>query len=131
MTRRKSRNVMTRENRTPPESTIDLVTRGSGPADTASPLHEAARFVRTEESLWRQVADVTLVRTVNQPDVVELRGTGALLWVALVEPVTVAELAADLAEAIGAPLDIVSRDVQVALADLVHRGVVTQLGEIR
>ncbi len=48
----------------------------------------ASRFVRAPEVLWRQLDSVVLVRTVADPEVVELFGTGVLLWVALVEPVT-------------------------------------------
>ena len=45
--------------------------------------------------LWRQLDGVVLVRTVADPEVVELFGTGVLLWVALVEPVTAGELAVE------------------------------------
>jgi hypothetical protein len=77
--------------------------------------------------LWRQVAGVILVRTVADPDIVELFGTGVLLWMALVEPVTASELATELAAVVGAPVDVVILDVRTSLADLVHRGLVTQL----
>ena len=73
---------------------------------------------------------MTLVRTVDNPDVVELWGTGALLWTALFAPVTIDELASDLAALVDAPKDVVWRDVQSALAELVHRGVVAQLEPI-
>ena len=77
--------------------------------------------------LWRQLTGVTLVRTVADPEIVELCGTGVLLWMALVEPVTAGELATELAAVVGTPVDVVTPDVRTALADLVHRGVVTQL----
>lgn len=88
--------------------------------------HES-RFIRAPEVLWRQLDDVVLVRTVANPEVVELIGTGVLLWVALVEPITADELATELAAVVGAPVEVVARDVLTALADLVQRGVVTQL----
>ena len=88
--------------------------------------HES-RFVRAREVLWRQLDGVVRVRTVADPEVVELSGTGVLLWVALVEPVTAVELATDLGAVVDAPVDVVARDVRIALADLVQRGVVTQL----
>jgi hypothetical protein len=70
---------------------------------------------------------VTLIRTVDDSQIVELWDTGVLLWAALGEPITADELATDLAALVGAPLDVVARDVRTALADLVRRGVVTQL----
>jgi hypothetical protein len=99
----------------------------SAPAETASDFDHDSRFVRAPEVLWRQLADVILVRTVADSEIVELCGTGVLLWVALVEPVTAGELATDVAAVVGAPVDVVARDVRTALADLVHRGLVTQL----
>ena len=44
------------------------------------------RFVRAPEVLWRQVADLILLRTVADPEIAQLSGTGVLLWLALVEP---------------------------------------------
>ena len=72
---------------------------------------------------------MTLVRTVDDPEVVELWGSGVLLWAALVEPVTADELASDLAAVAGAPVDLVVRDVHDALTDLLHRGVVKKFEE--
>lgn len=80
--------------------------------------------------LWRQVAGVILIRTVAEPEIVELSGTGVLLWLALVEPITAGELATELAAVMGAPGDVVVGDVRTALADLVHRGFVTQRGVV-
>lgn len=99
----------------------------SGPSDTASEFNDDGRFIRAQDSLWRQFADVTLVRTVGNPEVVELWGTGALLWTVLIEPVSVNELASDLASVVDAPLDVVTRDVHNALTELVRRGLVMQL----
>lgn len=102
---------------------------GSGPVDRASDFGPEVRFVRAPESLWRELAGVTLVRTVDDPEVVELWGSGVLLWAALVEPVTADELASDLAAVAGAPVDLVVRDVHDALTDLLHRGVVKKFEE--
>ena len=99
---------------------------GSAPAETTSDFDHGNHFVRAPEVLWRQVADRILVRTVADPEIVELFGTGVFLWVALVEPVTAGELARELAAVVGAPADVVIRDLRIALADLVHRGVATQ-----
>lgn len=90
-------------------------------------MEREGRFVRSSQVLWRQVADVVLLRTVTDAQIVELSGTGVLLWLALVEPITARELGTQLAAVIGAPVDVVARDVQTALADLVNRGLVTEL----
>jgi hypothetical protein len=101
---------------------------GSVPAEATTVFNPESRFVRAGGVLWRQVADVILVRTVADPEIVELKGAAALLWIALVEPVTADELASDLAAVAGAAVDVVARDVRIAVADLVHRGLVTVLG---
>jgi len=103
------------------------MTNASVPVGTTPDFDPDARFVRAPEVLWRQLADATLARTVANPEIVELRGTGVLLWMALVEPVTARALARELAAAVGAPADVVAHDVRAALADLVHRGLVTRL----
>lgn len=90
-------------------------------------LEHESLFVRAEEVLWRQLHDVVLVRTVADPEVTALSGTGILLWLAVSQPVTAHELATELAAAVGAPLHVVERDVRTSLADLARRGVVMQL----
>ena len=100
---------------------------GSEPAEATSDFDHKIRFARAPEVLWRQLAGVILIRTVADPGIVELSGTGVLLWLALVEPVTAGELATELADVVGAPADAVVRDVGTALADLVQRGLVIQL----
>ena len=94
---------------------------------TTSEFRPEGRFVRAPDTLWRELSGVTLVRMVDDPEVVELWGTGVLIWAALAEPVLADELASELAVLTGAPLDVVARDIREALADLVRRGVVTQL----
>ena len=101
------------------------------PAEKAAGFDPESRFVRNPGVLWRQVAGVILLRTVDGPQTVELFGTGVLLWLALAEPITAGELAAELAAVIGVPVEIVTPDVQAALADLAARGLVTQLGAFR
>jgi len=103
---------------------------GSPPTETAVDSDHESSFVRAPEVLWRQVAGVILIRTVAEPEIVELSGTGVLLWLALVEPITAGELATELAAVMGAPGDVVVGDVRTALADLVHRGFVTQRGVV-
>jgi hypothetical protein len=102
---------------------------GSPPNDVGSGLDPEALFVRSPEALWRQAGRVVLVRTVSEPHVVELFDTGVLLWLALVEPITARALAAELAAVVDVPVEIVAPDVQSAIADLLRRGVVTQVQE--
>lgn len=90
---------------------------------------DRCRFARAPDALWREMAGVTLIRTVDLPEVVELRGTGLLLWAALVEPATADELGADLAAVLDAPVDVVARDVRAALDELVRRRVVIGVDE--
>ena len=90
---------------------------------------DRSRFARAPDALWREMAGVTLIRTVDLPEVVELRGTGLLLWAALVEPATADELGADLAAVLDAPVDVVARDVRAALDELVRRRVVIGVDE--
>src|SRR5262245_22821723 len=94
------------------------------PGVTGPAFEDRPRFVRAPDALWRELAGVTLVRTVDLPDVVELWGTGVLLWAALVEPASADELGAELAAVTGAPVDVVTGDVREALADLWRRRVV-------
>jgi len=111
----------------PPDS-LGGMASGPAPTGTGFDFDPECRFVRARESLSRQLAGVVLVRTVADPEVVELWGTGVLLWAALVEPATAEELVADLTAVVGAPPDVVARDVRNALGDLVRRGVVTCSG---
>ena len=105
------------------------MTDGSGAAGIASHRSPETRFVRARDVLWRQLGGVVLLRTVADPEIVELSGAAVLLWMALTEPATAAELATELAAVAGAPEDVVAPDVRGALADLVHRGIATQLPE--
>lgn len=99
----------------------------SGPTVSGAGFDNGDRFVRDPGVLWRDAAGVTLVRRVDDPEVVELFDTGVLLWLALLEPVTARELTNELAEVLGAPAAVVARDVDTALADLVRRRLVTRL----
>jgi hypothetical protein len=103
------------------------MTTGSAPAETASDSDCEGLFVRAPEVLWRQLVGVILIRTVADPEIIELFGTAVLLWLALAEPISAGELATELAAVVGAPVDLVARDVRTALTDLMQRGVVTRL----
>src|SRR5690348_5572211 len=98
-------------------------------AATATDFDPGRRFVRATDVLWRRSAGVVMVRTVARSEVLELSGTGVLLWLALGEPITAGELAEELAVLVGAPVSVVADDVLHALADLVQRGLVTEVDE--
>jgi len=51
-----------------------------------------------------------------------LNRTGGLIWVAMEEPATVAELAAGLAETEGIPRDLARRDVIAFVSNLIDHG---------
>jgi hypothetical protein len=115
----------------PPDSLEDMLTNGATEDGSDSGLDSERRFVRAPDALWRQVGDVVLVRTVSHPEIVELFGTGVLLWLGLLQPTTAAALATELAAVVEVPVEVVTPDVVAALADLVRRGVVTSVGEAR
>lgn len=102
---------------------------GSPSNEIAADLDPRALLVRSPEALWRQAGRVVLVRTVSDPEVVELFDTAVLLWLALVEPITVSELAVELAAVVGVPVEDVAPDVRAAAADLLRRGLVAQVRE--
>jgi hypothetical protein len=102
---------------------------GSPPNGVGVDLDPEALLVRSPEALWRQAGRVILVRTVSDPEIVELFDTGVLLWLALAEPINVSELALELAAVVGVPVEVVAPDVRAAAADLLRRGVVRQVQE--
>ena len=82
------------------------------------------RRVRRADVLWRRAGDRVLIRRPGNDDVLVLAATGAALWEALAFERTAGAVAATLAEAHGAAVDVVAADVQQALADLVEQQVV-------
>lgn len=82
------------------------------------------RRVRRADVLWRRAGDRVLIRRLGNDELLVLAGTGAALWAALDSERTVGAVAATLAEAHAADLDVVAADVQTALADLVDQRVV-------
>jgi hypothetical protein len=87
------------------------------------------------ESLYRQRDDVlaeevlgeTILLDAVEGRYVRLNRTGALLWHALAEPRTEADLAALLHSTHGIALERGQADAQALLAALLARGLVTQL----
>ena len=82
------------------------------------------RRVRRADVLWRRAGDRVLIRRPGNDDLLVLADSGAALWDALAFERTVGAVAATLADAHGADIDIVEADVQNALADLVDQQVV-------
>jgi len=108
-----------------------------GMADDSSPTGVTAdfghedRFVRAPSVLWRQLGRTVLLRTVTEPELVELSGSSVLLWLALARPASAGELASDLSAVVGAPVQVVARDLRPALTDLMQRGFVARLDTAR
>ena len=82
------------------------------------------RRVRRADVLWRRAGDRVLIRRPGNDDLLVLADSGAALWDALALERTVGAVAATLADAHDADIDIVEADVQNALADLVDQQVV-------
>jgi hypothetical protein len=78
----------------------------------------AASIARGEGLVWRLANDRVVVRRVGASDAVELFGAAALVWAALDEPRSVADLAGDL--------DLDAAGVEDAIGVLVERGVVAE-----
>jgi hypothetical protein len=81
-------------------------------------------MVRRADVLWRRVADGVMIRRRGDDETVVLTGSGVALWSALVAPVSVSDLARQLAAAHGTTPDVVAADIAPVLDDLVERGVV-------
>jgi hypothetical protein len=99
----------------------------SSPSEVAAEFDQEHRFVRTPTVLWRQLARTVLLRTVTEPEIIELSGASVLLWLALAQPASAGELAADLSAVVGAPVEVVARDLGPVLTDLMQRGLVARL----
>jgi hypothetical protein len=87
----------------------------------------ATRYRRHPDSLWRYSLRGVVVCPPGN-DVSHVIGTpGDVVWSLLDRPTSVAELAADLADAFNAPLDEVGDDVQALLDQLTAMGAVQML----
>jgi hypothetical protein len=75
---------------------------------------------RNERTLWRAGPDGSLVvlsPADRHPYVVE--GSGAALWDALVEPGSIDEIATRLSASFGVARDVIARDIEPVLSELV------------
>ena len=79
---------------------------------------------RRDDVLWRRSLDAVILMPVGADDALTLPGTGAAVWDLLVEPATLGELVAVLAEAYGADPSVVEHDVRGLLTDLESLGAV-------
>jgi hypothetical protein len=84
----------------------------SGPPET--------RWTRHPESLWRATGDtvVVLPGAGDDPTPLSISGSAARLWELLAQPVSLGELAAQLADAYGADAEVIAADLAPVLEDL-------------
>lgn len=82
----------------------------------------APRYVRSESALWHRTSGRTLVSPGPGRDIIELTGVTALVWDVLGEPVSVPDLAADLAAVFDRDAGAVAPEVEGLLAELVAVG---------
>ena len=80
--------------------------------------------VRRADVLWRRAGDRVLIRRIGNDNLLVLAGTGAELWATIDGERTVGAIVASLAEAHDVGVDVVSADVQAAIAELVAEQVV-------
>jgi hypothetical protein len=81
-------------------------------------MHDERRWVRAPTTLWRTAQDtlVLLPREAGTPLVVS--GSAAVLWELLGAPITLAELASELAKSYGAEASVIATDVAPVLEHL-------------
>ncbi len=82
------------------------------------------QVVRRADVLWRRSGPTILIRRPGEDQLAVLADTGLALWEAIVEPITVGDLCDHLSSSYGVDMQVVIDDVEVALMDLVDRGVV-------
>lgn len=99
----------------------------SGPAST-DPRHRIEhRWVRREDVLWRSAGASVLLMRVDEPGIVTLEHSGWAVWLALEQPVTVREVATQLAEVYGESVERIMNDLQDVLSDLEQRHLVRRV----
>lgn len=80
--------------------------------------------VRRADVLWRRAGDRILIRRLGDDDLLVLAETGAELWEAMHTERTVEAIVVSLADAHTVAIDVVSSDVQTAVAELIAERVV-------
>jgi hypothetical protein len=85
----------------------------------------AARFqLRLDEVVWREVNGEVIVLEMGSGNYLNLNGSAGALWMALVEPVSVADLVGLLDETSSVSEEQVEADVRAFLDDLSQRSLV-------
>lgn len=88
-----------------------------------APVDQQTRYQRHPAALWRATRSF-LVGCVPPGDVVHVRGSAAMVWGLLAEPMTVAELARQVAALGGVGQAIVGDEVAALVEQLVALGLV-------
>lgn len=83
-------------------------------------------FARSASALWHRTSRTTLVSPAAGSQVLELTGITALVWEVLGDPVSIPDLAADLAHVFGREASAIEPEVDALLAGLVAAGAVQQ-----
>ena len=81
----------------------------------------SAQWRRSEDVLWRSLAGVAVLRSLETSEFVTLQSTANLVWLGLEFPGTEIEIAADIEEVVGEPC---GPEVAEALGQLVDLGFV-------
>jgi hypothetical protein len=82
------------------------------------------RLRRNPAVLWRRIASGVVLLTPDAEDAIEVTGSGARLWELLAEPISVSEIAAQLAEEHRTEKAIVQRDLAPVLDALTSQGAI-------
>jgi hypothetical protein len=80
-------------------------------------------YRRAAGVVWRRSQQTVLLLSVPGRDVLALNGAGGVLWQLLSEPASLEQLAGCLSEVYGADTNVIARDLEPVLAELVDRKV--------
>ncbi|HEY4929189.1 MAG TPA: PqqD family protein [Acidimicrobiales bacterium] len=93
-----------------------------------SPEDLPGRFrLRDAAISWREVDGEVIALDVESGEYLSLNGSGRILWMALVEPVSIEELGKLLTEQFGVSADIASADASAFVSDLVERSLLDEV----
>jgi hypothetical protein len=79
---------------------------------------------RSPQALWRRAGTEVVTTLPETEDIQELGGAAAAVWLGLDEATSAADLIGLLAEVYAIEPDAIAGDVEVAVAELVHVGLV-------
>jgi hypothetical protein len=93
-----------------------------------SPEAASGRYrLRDGAVSWRDVDGEVIALDIGSGEYLSLNGTGRILWMALVEPVSVEELGSLLTEAFDVSEDIATADASAFVADLADRSLLDEV----